>query len=106
MTQSKSHADASIRSARIALTTLTAINLLNYLDRNLIAGIVVPLKEALGANDADIGLLTSIFLLVYMVALPVFGILARRMSRTLILAAGILIWSLATMGSGLVNTLT
>ena len=95
-----------MRSARIALTTLTAINLLNYLDRYLIAGIVVPLKEALGANDADIGLLTSIFLLVYMVASPVFGILARRMSRTLILAAGILIWSLATMGSGLVNTLT
>lgn len=106
MTQSTSHADASIRSARIALITLTAINLLNYLDRYLIAGIVVPLKEALGANDADIGLLTSIFLLVYMVASPVFGILARRMSRTLILAAGILIWSLATMGSGLANTLT
>ena len=106
MTQSKSHADASIRSARIALVTLTVINLLNYLDRYLIAGIVVPLKEALGANDADIGLLTSVFLLVYMVASPVFGILARRMSRTLILAAGILIWSLATMGSGLVNTLT
>lgn len=106
MTQSTSHADASIRSARIALITLTAINLLNYLDRYLIAGIVVPLKEALGANDADIGLLTSVFLLVYMCASPVFGILARRMSRTLILAAGILIWSLATMGSGLANTLT
>ncbi len=106
MTQATSHADASIRSARIALITLTAINLLNYLDRYLIAGIVVPLKAALGANDADIGLLTSVFLLVYMVASPIFGILARRRSRTLILAAGILIWSLATIGSGLVNTLT
>ncbi|MDA1263117.1 MAG: MFS transporter [Planctomycetota bacterium] len=106
MTQAKSHADASIRSARIALVTLSAINLLNYLDRYLIAGIVVPLKDALGANDADIGLLTSVFLLVYMVASPLFGILARRTSRTFILAAGILIWSLATIGSGLVNTLT
>ncbi len=106
MQQVRSHTDASIRSARLALITLTAINLLNYLDRYLIAGIVVPLKDALGATDADIGLLTSIFLLVYMAASPVFGILARRMSRTLILAAGILIWSVATMGSGLVNTLT
>ena len=106
MTQATSHADASIRSARIALITLTAINLLNYLDRYLIAGIVVPLKAALGANDADIGLLTSVFLLVYMAASPIFGILARRRSRTVILAAGILIWSLATIGSGLVNTLT
>lgn len=106
MPQAMSHADASIRSARIALVTLTAINLLNYLDRYLIAGIVVPLQNALGATTEDIGLLTSVFLLVYMVAAPIFGVLARRMSRTLILAAGILIWSLATIGSGLVNTLT
>ncbi len=94
------------RSARIALITLTAINLLNYLDRYLIAGIVAPLKEHFGARDADIGLLTSVFLLVYMCASPVFGLLARTMSRTMLLGTGVIIWSIATIGSGLVNTLT
>lgn len=98
--------DAGARSARTALITLTAINLLNYLDRYLVAGIVGPLKEQFGASDSDIGLLTSVFLLVYMVASPVFGLLARRTSRTLLLAVGVFIWSIATMGSGLVNTLT
>lgn len=95
----------SIRSARIALVTLTAINLLNYLDRYLIAGIIGPLKEHFNASDADIGLLTSVFLVTYMIAAPIFGALAQSMSRTLLLAGGVLIWSMATMGSGLTNTL-
>ena len=98
--------DGAARSARTALITLTAINLLNYLDRYLVAGIIAPLKEQFGASDSEIGLLTSVFLLVYMVASPLFGLLAQRMSRTLILSAGVLIWSIATIGSGLVNTLT
>ncbi len=96
---------SAARSARIALITLTAINLLNYLDRYLVAGIVAPLKEHFGASDSDIGLLTSVFLLVYMCASPIFGLLARKASRTLLLGAGVLLWSVATIGSGLVNTM-
>ncbi len=96
----------AVRSARIALVTLTAINLLNYLDRYLVAGIVAPLKEHFDASDSDIGLLTSVFLLVYLIASPIFGILARRSSRTLLIAGGVMVWSLATIGSGLANTLT
>ncbi len=98
--------DSAARSARTALITLTAINLLNYLDRYLVAGIVAPLKEEFGASDSDIGLLTSAFLVVYMIASPVFGLLARRTSRTLLLGVGVFIWSIATMGSGVVSTLT
>ncbi|MSR28498.1 MAG: MFS transporter [Phycisphaerales bacterium] len=97
---------ASGRSARIALVTLTAINLVNYLDRYLVAGIVDPLKREFGATDADIGLLTSAFLLVYMVASPVFGVLARKTNRTLILAIGVFVWSVATMGGGFAATFT
>lgn len=88
-----------------AVCVLTAINLVNYLDRYLIAGMVTPVKEHFGASDSQIGLLTSAFLLVYMIASPIFGAMARRHSRTMILAGGVLTWSLATIGSGLAANL-
>lgn len=93
-------------SARMALFTLTAINLVNYLDRYLVAGIVDPLKGEFDVGDADIGLLTSVFLGVYMVAAPIFGVLARRGSRTIWLGFAILVWSIATIASGLATSFT
>ncbi|MBM4008118.1 MAG: MFS transporter [Planctomycetes bacterium] len=87
------------------LTLLTTLNLLNYLDRYLLAGIVAPLQQSLGATQTEIGLLTSAFLIVYMIAAPLFGLAARRASRPHLLAAGIFIWSAATLASGFVHTL-
>jgi MFS family permease len=94
-----------LHGATGTLTLLTALNLLNYLDRYLLAGIVAPLQQSLGATQTEIGLLTSAFLLVYMVAAPAFGLAARRTSRPHLLAVGIFIWSAATLASGFVHTL-
>ncbi|HVW71458.1 MAG TPA: MFS transporter, partial [Steroidobacteraceae bacterium] len=80
---------------------LTLINLLNYLDRYLVSGMVPDLKAApLNLSDAQIGSLTSAFMLVYMIAAPVFGVIGDRGSRTRPIAIGVLIWSLATLVSG------
>jgi MFS family permease len=89
-----------MKPATSAVVALTALNLLNYLDRFVVAGMVEPLKKAFGADDADIGLLTSVFLVVYMLASPVFGVLARSVRRTAILGAGVIVWSLATVAAG------
>ncbi len=94
-----------LHGASGTLALLTALNLLNYLDRYLLAGIVAPLQQSLGASQTEIGFLTSAFLLVYMVAAPAFGLAARRASRPLLLAAGIFVWSAATLASGFVHTL-
>ncbi len=94
-----------LHGATGTLTLLTALNLLNYLDRYLLAGIVAPLQQSLGATQTEIGLLTSAFLLVYMVAAPAFGLAARRASRPPLLAAGIFVWSAATLASGFVHSL-
>lgn len=94
-----------LHGATGTLTLLTALNLLNYLDRYLLASIVAPLQQSLGATQTEIGLLTSAFLLVYMVAAPVFGLASRRASRPRLLAVGIFIWSAATLASGFVHTL-
>ena len=89
-----------MKPATSAVIALTALNLLNYLDRFVVAGMVEPLKKAFGADDADIGLLTSVFLVSYMLASPLFGAMARSLRRTAILGAGVLVWSVATVAAG------
>ena len=85
----------------IALSVLTLINLLNYLDRYVVSGIVPDLKAPpLGLSDSQVGLLTTAFMLVYMVAAPVFGALGDRGSRTRPIAFGVFLWSIATIVSG------
>jgi MFS family permease len=85
----------------IALSVLTFINLLNYLDRYVVSGIVPDLKAPpLGLSDSQIGLLTTAFMLVYMVAAPIFGTLGDRGSRTRPIAIGVFLWSIATVVSG------
>ncbi|MDB6012955.1 MAG: major facilitator superfamily 1 [Gammaproteobacteria bacterium] len=89
----------------IALSVLTLVNLLNYLDRYVVSGIVPDLKAPpLGLSDSQIGLLTTAFMLVYMLAAPIFGALGDRGSRTRPIAVGVFLWSIATLVSGFATT--
>ncbi|MDB6090653.1 MAG: major facilitator superfamily 1 [Gammaproteobacteria bacterium] len=89
------------RSSVLALSVLTLINLLNYLDRYVVSAIVPDLKgPEMGLSDLQIGSLMTAFMLVYMVAAPVFGVLGDRGSRTRPIAVGVFLWSLATVLSG------
>src|SRR2546429_9988258 len=90
------------RSSLRALAVLTLINLLNYLDRYVVSAIAPDLKDApLGLSDQQLGWLMSAFMLVYMLAAPVFGALGDRGSRTRPIAVGVFLWSLATVLSGI-----
>jgi MFS family permease len=89
------------RSSVLALSVLTLINLVNYLDRYVVSAIVPDLKgPEMGLSDLQIGSLMTAFMLVYMVAAPVFGVLGDRGSRTRPIAIGVFLWSLATVLSG------
>ena len=52
------------------------------------------------------GLLPTAFLLSYMIAAPLFGWLSDRMNRWWIISGGVIVWSLASGGSGLATTYT
>jgi MFS family permease len=99
----KTAAPPSRRAAYWALGVLTAINLLNYLDRYVVAPLATDLKRDMSLSDTQLGSLLTAFILVYMVAAPVFGAWGDRGSRTRPIALGIGIWSLATMLSGLAH---
>jgi MFS family permease len=58
-------------------------------------------SSTLRISDTQFGLLTSGFIVVYMLTAPVFGVLGDTRSRTRLIALGIFIWSLATALGGL-----
>ena len=85
---------------RYALALLLAVNLLNYIDRQVLYAVFPLVKSALALSDTALGLLGSSFMVVYMLTAPLFGWLGDRGSRTRLAAGGLGIWSLATMGGG------
>jgi membrane-bound lytic murein transglycosylase D len=71
------------------LVLFSAINLVNYIDRYVVAAILEPLGADLSLNDAQRGRLTFVFVIVYMLAAPVFGALADRFHRPRLIAVGV-----------------
>ncbi len=79
-----------------AVFVLTMMNLLNYIDRYVPSAVKDLFKVDLKLTDAQTSLPLSAFVVVYMLASPVFGALADRLPRTKLIAAGVALWSLAT----------
>jgi glycerophosphoryl diester phosphodiesterase/MFS family permease len=98
MTSSSSESRPSLRW--ITLFVLTALNILNYIDRNIFAALVPVMKTDLHFSDAAFGWLGSAFILSYTVIAPLFGYLGDRGPRTKTMSAGLLLWSGATAMTG------
>jgi MFS family permease len=123
-----------VPGARAALVLLLCINLLNYIDRYVLAAVVPFIRatffpaadaQAFGAAggsltdrflvwfqhsfgftpaNALIGALSMAFMVTYMVAAPVFGRMAERSSRWVLIAVGVILWSFASGASGLATS--
>jgi predicted MFS family arabinose efflux permease len=93
-----------VRSAAGALGILTGLNVLNYADRYVGAAMLPLILSSLGLSDAEGGLLQSGFILSYSLFSPLAGWLGDRWARLRIAAAGVLVWSVATIASGLAPT--
>ena len=59
-----------MRRAYFALTVLSVINLVNYLDRYILAGVMKDLQKTFSLNDTQGGQLATIFMVVYMCVSP------------------------------------
>jgi MFS family permease len=95
--------------ARLAWTTfgvLFAMSLLDWIDRWTIAGVLGPLQSDLHISDTEAGSLNWFFLVSYCMISPFMGYFGDRARRTRLLALGIGVWSLATIGTGLARNLT
>jgi MFS transporter, Spinster family, sphingosine-1-phosphate transporter len=84
-----------------ALAVLTLLNLVNYLDRFILPAVLPTVTTELKLTQGQAGVFGSAFIVVYMLASPVFGRLGDVGSRRMLIAVGILAWSLASAAGGL-----
>jgi MFS transporter, Spinster family, sphingosine-1-phosphate transporter len=88
-------------SAWLLLALLTALNVLNFVVRQLIPSLAPLLISDLGLTRAQIGTLIGFaFVVVYSVVGLVLGVVADRWSRRGLVAGGLSIWSAMTIASG------
>lgn len=92
---------AAAPGAVFALVILTLMNMLNYVDRWVPSAVKALFKKDLDLTDAETSWPLTSFILVYMVASPIFGALAETKNRRVLIALGVAAWSLATAAAGL-----
>jgi MFS family permease len=84
------------RYSYYALSILTLMNFLNYIDRQALPAVAPAMQRELGLTDTEIGAMEAALLLSFTVLAPLFGRLGDRYSRTKLMAAAAVVWSIAT----------
>ena len=78
-----------------ALAVLTAVYVLNFLDRTLIYILFTPIKKELAFSDLQLALLgTTSFVIFYTLLGVPFGFLADQTKRKILIGGGLAVWSL------------
>lgn len=94
-----------MRRAWALLALLTALNILSWIDRQIIPALAPLLIADLGLTNAQIGLLYGYaFIVCFVVAGLALGALADRVHRMRLIAAGLAAWSAFTAASGLARS--
>lgn len=83
---------------------LWVVAFLNYFDRLLITSMRDPIVADFKINDAQFGLLTSLFLWSYGIVSPFGGYLADKYSRKMVIILSVGIWSAVTLWTGYTNS--
>jgi len=89
------------RAAWAALVVLGLVNVLNYLDRQIVSILAESIKRDLALDDAQLGfLLGTAFAVFYSIVGIAMGGIADRLSRKKVLASGLALWSAMTALGG------
>uniref|UniRef100_A0A8C1L9H2 Sphingolipid transporter 2 n=1 Tax=Cyprinus carpio TaxID=7962 RepID=A0A8C1L9H2_CYPCA len=91
------------RSPLVAAGILSFGNVLNYMDRYTVAGVLLDIQKHFEVGDSGAGLLQTVFICSFMVAAPIFGYLGDRFNRKIILSCGIFFWSFVTLLSSFIT---
>lgn len=86
---------------QFTLLVLLGINTMNFFDRQILPAVQEKIRKEWGLSDAELGWLGTAFILLYAVIGLPFGRLADVWQRRILLALGVGLWSLFTLGSGL-----
>lgn len=84
------------KGAWLIVALLCIVGCLNYLDRVMITTMRSSIVDSLKINDAEFGLLTSVFLWVYGILSPFAGFLADKFKRSRVIIISLFVWSAVT----------
>ncbi|XP_016089859.1 protein spinster homolog 1-like [Sinocyclocheilus grahami] len=101
--EEESASGVSDRRAKVTVIVLCYINLLNYMDRFTVAGVLPDIEQFFSISDGKSGLLQTVFICSYMFLAPLFGYLGDRCNRKSIMCVGIFFWSLVTLASSFIG---
>lgn len=89
------------------LAALFVVYIFNFVDRQILAILIQPIKEDLGVSDTMMGLLTGpVFVVSYTLAGLPLARWADRHSRVWLITVGLAMWSAMTVASGLARSFT
>jgi len=84
------------RYSYYALSVLTLVNFLNYIDRQILPTVATSIQHDLHLSDTEFGAMEGALLISFTVLAPLFGWLGDRFSRTKLMATAAVVWCLAT----------
>ena len=90
------------RSAIALVAFMWFAYFLNYCDRQAVFSMFPSLKADLKMSDEQLGLVGALFLWVYAFGCPISGYLGDRFSKRLLVVLSLVVWSVVTVGTGLV----
>ena len=91
------------RRAPTILTALALTNLVAYAIRNALFAVYPDMRARFGLDDAEIGLLSTVFLIPHAIATLPFGWAGDRFDRRRVIAAGMILASIASALGGLAS---
>lgn len=89
------------KNARFALAVLFGVNLMNFFDRQVVGALAEPIRIEFGLSDTALGVVNTVFVIVYALVGVPLGRLTDTWVRTRLIAIGVSVWSLFTAASGL-----
>ena len=94
--------NSTYSSGMPAVILFTVIGIIAYADRLILGALFAPLQEELGLSSSELGILQGAsFAIVYAASGLFIGRAADLWSRKWLLAAGLILWSLATFLCGM-----
>jgi MFS family permease len=98
-------APASIRYGWFVVAALSLVNMVSYVERQMLTLLFAPIKQDFRLTDTEVSLLAgAAFVIFYVVFGLFFGRLADRANRKRIILIGAVFWSLATTACGLAQS--
>ena len=88
------------RSPARLVFLVTAAVFINYIDRGNLATAAPLMQDELHLSPSQLGVLLSAFYYGYVTCMPATGWLAERFGARVVLAAGVALWSVATLSTG------